>query len=145
MELVLSQWHIDEIVSHAKATIPNEACGFLFGHCNEAVNEVVEVTPVSNAEPSPVSYVFDPKEQFSLMNEMKERGMDIVGIFHSHPASPAIPSLTDIRRSFFPGTREPNFPGVVHVIVGLSGTVPELNAYLLEQEGATKVKLKVRR
>jgi proteasome lid subunit RPN8/RPN11 len=141
MELVLSQWHIDEIVSHAKSVLPDEACGLLFGHGNE----VVEVTPVTNSEPSPVSYVFDPKEQLSVMNGMKERGLTLVGIFHSHPVSPPVPSLTDIRRSFFPSTREPNFPGAVYVIVGLSTTVPEIKAYLLQPEDASKVDIKVRR
>ncbi len=138
-QLVISREHLDALIAHARSDLPNEACGLLFGR----QGRVEQVRPILNAEPSPVSYSFDSGEQLRVMREMGDRGLELLGIYHSHPESPPIPSLTDIRRAFFPGTREPNFPSAVYVIVGLSEDVPEVNAFLILEDEARKVHLHV--
>ncbi|HEB01922.1 MAG TPA: M67 family peptidase, partial [Nitrospirae bacterium] len=95
--------------------------------------------------PSPVSYSFDSTEQLRVMKEMESRGLKLVGIYHSHPDSPPIPSLTDIRRAFFPGTREPNFPDAAYMIVSLTENEPEVNVFLILGSEVQKVELIIER
>ncbi len=137
--LVISREHLDAVIAHARSDLPNEACGFLFGRNGS----VEQVRPILNTDPSPVSFSFDSNEQLRVTNEMEKRGLELLGIYHSHPDSPPIPSLTDIRRAFFPGTREPNYPSAVYVIVGLSEDEPEVNAFLFLGDEARKVQIHV--
>lgn len=80
------------MLAHCRESYPDEACGLLAG-TGDRVSGLFEMT---NTEPSPVSYFMDPKEQFSAMKEMREKGLQMVGIFHSHPQSPAYPSARDV-------------------------------------------------
>ncbi|MCK4911846.1 MAG: M67 family metallopeptidase [Thermodesulfovibrionales bacterium] len=137
--LVISREHLDAVIAHSRSDLPNEACGFLFGR----QGRVEQVRPILNTDPSPVSYSFDSSEQFRVMGEMESQGLELLGIYHSHPESPPIPSLTDIRRAFFPGTRDPNYPSAAYVIVGLSEDEPEVNAFLFLGDEARKVHLHV--
>ncbi len=138
-ELLISREHLDAVIAHCRSDLPDEACGLLFGRDSR----VEHVRPILNTEPSPVSYSFDPSEQLRVMREMESEGFELLGIYHSHPDSPPIPSLTDIRRAFFPGTREPNYPSAVYVIVGLSEDLPEINAFLILGDEARRVHLHV--
>jgi proteasome lid subunit RPN8/RPN11 len=140
-DIVISSEQLDAVVAHGRSCLPDEACGLLFGRDGR----VSRVRPVSNSEPSPVSYILDPRDQMTAMKEMEAEGLELVGIYHTHPESPAMPSLTDIRRAFFPGTKEPNFPDAVYLIVGLSGDVPEANAFRILEDGVQKVEVRVER
>ena len=139
-ELVLTKTQMDALVAHAMSELPNEACGMLFGH-----DLVVErVRPIKNIEPSPVSYVFDSKDQLKAMKEMSGEGLGLVGIYHSHPESPPIPSLTDIKRSFFPETHEPNFPDAVYLIIGLADDEPEPEAFTIDKQATRRVPIHIK-
>jgi len=87
-----------EIFAHLNAHQPNEACGVLGGQGGR----VLKVYPVSNATPSPVRYTMEPNEQVRAMMEIEERGWELVGIFHSHPAGPPVPSETDVAEAYYP-------------------------------------------
>lgn len=139
--LTISREHLDAVISHARSDLPNEACGLLFG----SDGRVEQVRPILNVDSSPVTYSFDSREQLRVMGEMESRGLKLVGIYHSHPDSPPIPSLTDIERAFFPGTREPNFPDAVYMIVSLTENEPEVNAFLILGSEVQKVELKIER
>jgi proteasome lid subunit RPN8/RPN11 len=82
----------DRMLAHCREAYPDEACGLLAGS-GARVTALFEMT---NTEPSPVSYFMDPKEQFIAMKEMREKGLQMVGIFHSHPQSPSYPSPKDV-------------------------------------------------
>lgn len=140
-ELQISEAHINAVLEHCRCSLPNEACGMLGGRADE----VMSVFALTNANPSPVSYTIDPMQQLKVLRELEAAGQELVGIYHSHPQSPALPSLTDINRAFFPGTRELNYPGVVYLILGLSGAAPEINAFVITGEGIEKIALKVTR
>jgi proteasome lid subunit RPN8/RPN11 len=138
-ELVIPQSLLDEAVMHARQMRPDEACGLLLGD-----GRVVKaVKAMTNANPSPVSYSLEPGEQLKAMKEAEAGGLSLMGIYHSHPSSPAMPSLTDIERAFFPGTREPNFPGAAYVIIGLMTDVPDVKAYLIEKDEVRRVEIHV--
>jgi proteasome lid subunit RPN8/RPN11 len=93
------------MVTHALAEYPNECCGVLAGSLNgspDAPATAERFFPMKNADASPVSYRLDPKEQLHVFNEMEDRGLDLVGIYHSHTHSEAYPSDTDKRLAFYP-------------------------------------------
>jgi proteasome lid subunit RPN8/RPN11 len=136
-EIRISREHLSKMVAHAREGRPNEVCGFMGGRDNT----VEKLYRMENADSSPVSYSFDSGEQLRAMKELESEGLNMVGIYHSHPEAPAMPSQTDIKRAFFPGTREPNYPGVVYVIVSLMPVEPEVRAYLITEDALKKVEI----
>lgn len=119
-ELVISREHVDQLVTHCRACYPNEACGILAG----TGNTVTRVYPMTNIEPSPVSYLMDSKEQFSMMKELRQEGLAMLAIFHSHPQSPAYPSGKDISLAFY--------QDVVYLIIGLTyPESPDIKSYTI--------------
>jgi proteasome lid subunit RPN8/RPN11 len=99
----------DDIVAHARAGLPNEACGILAGRDGRAER----FYPAQSDEPSPFYYRIDSREQIRIIGEIEDAGMDVVGIYHSHTSSPAYPSRTDVEQAFW--------PDAVYVIVSLAG------------------------
>ena len=102
----------DKIVAHARADHPDEACGVLAGPAGSDRPE--RFVPMTNAARSPTFYEFDSTEQFQVWREMDERDEEPVVIYHSHTATEAYPSRTDISYANEPGahyvlvsTREP--------------------------------------
>jgi proteasome lid subunit RPN8/RPN11 len=83
-----------KIVAHAWADHPDEACGVIAGP--EGSDRPERFIPMLNAERSPTFYRFDSTEQFLLWREMDERGEEPIVIYHSHTATEAYPSRTDI-------------------------------------------------
>lgn len=66
-------------------------------------------------------YRIDPREQLAAFRSMDEAGEELVGIYHSHPASVPYPSPTDRAEAYY--------PDAVYVLVSLRGGGPELRAY----------------
>jgi [CysO sulfur-carrier protein]-S-L-cysteine hydrolase len=83
-----------KIVAHARADHPDEACGIIAGPAGSDRPE--RFIPMLNAERSPTFYRFDSTEQFRVWREMDERGEEPIVIYHSHTATEAYPSRTDI-------------------------------------------------
>ena len=83
-----------KIVAHARADHPDEACGVIAGPAGS--DRPVRFIPMLNAERSPTFYRFDSMEQLRVWREMDERGEEPVVIYHSHTATQAYPSRTDI-------------------------------------------------
>jgi proteasome lid subunit RPN8/RPN11 len=96
---------------------------------------------LENSNPSAATYLIDPADHMRALKDMSDRGLELVGIYHSHPDSPPLPSITDINQAFFPGTKDLNYPGVAYVIVGLSGPSPEVKAYRIEADGVERVEI----
>ena len=84
----------DAIVAHALADHPNEACGIVAGP--EGSDQPVRFIPMVNAELSPTFYRFDSAEQLKVWREMDDRDEVPVVIYHSHTATDAYPSRTDV-------------------------------------------------
>ena len=89
---------VDEMVRHALAERPNEACGMVAGLGNRAT----KVYPATNAEKSPVRYLMEPRDQLRIMRDMEDHGWDLLGIFHSHTHTAAYPSQTDVSLAYYP-------------------------------------------
>jgi [CysO sulfur-carrier protein]-S-L-cysteine hydrolase len=91
----------DAIIAHARADEPDEACGVLAGPAGSDRPE--RFIPMQNAERSPTFYRFDSLEQLRVWREMEERDEEPVVIYHSHTATKAYPSRTDIAYASEPG------------------------------------------
>lgn len=96
--LVLKNTDLQKIYEHCQREYPNEACGILAGHGGT----VKKIYSMVNAELSPAFYVMEPQEQFRVMKEMRQAGLELVGIYHSHTGSQAYPSATDVSLAYYP-------------------------------------------
>jgi proteasome lid subunit RPN8/RPN11 len=85
---------MDAIVAHARRDHPDEACGIVAGPTGS--DRPVRLVPMANAERSPTFYRFDSLEQLRVWREMDDRDEQPVVIYHSHTATEAYPSRTDI-------------------------------------------------
>jgi proteasome lid subunit RPN8/RPN11 len=90
--LELPRTMLDEIVAHARRDHPDEACGLVAGRDGVATR----VIPMENAERSPTFYRFDAQEQLRVWRSMDDADEVPLVIYHSHTATEAHPSRTDI-------------------------------------------------
>ncbi|AXK37816.1 peptidase [Streptomyces armeniacus] len=92
--LTITQELYDRIVAHARADHPDEACGVIAGPAGSGRPE--RFIPMLNAARSPTFYEFDSTDLLKLYREMDDRDEEPVVIYHSHTATEAYPSRTDI-------------------------------------------------
>ncbi|GAA2721413.1 M67 family metallopeptidase [Actinocorallia aurantiaca] len=111
--LTITQEIVDQITAHARADHPDEACGVVAGPVGSDRPE--RFVSMENAERSPTFYRFDSLEQLKVWREMDDRDEEPVVIYHSHTATEAYPSRTDVSYAAEPGahyvlvsTREEN-------------------------------------
>lgn len=83
---------LDEMIEHTLADAPNECCGLIGGTGDEAKS----LHRAKNKAASPLRYEIDSQEQLEIYKKILAAGEDIVGIYHSHTKTAAIPSQTDI-------------------------------------------------
>jgi proteasome lid subunit RPN8/RPN11 len=122
----------DEIVEHARAEAPNEACGIIAGQDGRPVH----VYRMRNAERSRVSYRLDGREQLEVFNEIEDKGWDLLAFYHSHTHTEAYPSRTDRARAQWQdpatGQEVPAYPGTSYLIASLRDPEPVLRAFRFE-------------
>jgi len=124
------------IVEHARAEYPNEACGVIVGSAPAAEGgEPLRWEPVRNAAASPYRYEIDPDDLLRLTLATEEAGEEFWAIVHSHVASPARPSPTDIGLAFY--------PDALYVLVSLLELPPEIRAWRILDGEVHEVELLV--
>ena len=89
-----------ELIAHARAEVPNEACGLLAGSLADGVASAYH--PARNADASPYVYTVHPEDLVRIVFGIEDAGQDLVAIFHSHTHTPAVPSPTDRRQAQYP-------------------------------------------
>jgi len=111
--LVIAQATVDDMVAHARRDHPDEACGIVAGPVGSGRPE--RFVPMVNAARSPTFYEFDSMDLLRLYRELDDRDEEPVVIYHSHTATEAYPSRTDITYAQEPGahyvlvsTRDPH-------------------------------------
>ena len=92
--LTISRDLYEKIIEHARKDHPDEACGVIAGPAGS--DRPVRFIPMQNAERSPTFYRFDSREQLKVWREMDDNDEEAVVIYHSHTATEAYPSRTDI-------------------------------------------------
>ncbi len=103
--LRITQVHFDEIRRHGEETYPHECCGVLLGHVEGSGNAVTDAVPADNArtDTSHNRYEIAPRELIRIQQQARNRGLDIVGFYHSHPNHPAEWSKTDLEEAHWIG------------------------------------------
>lgn len=108
-----------KLIGVCAAGLPNEACGVAGGR----PGEIVGLYPLTNVSASPERYTVDPEEQLAAYHSMNDEGLECVAVFHSHPATPARPSRTDIAEAYD--------PTVFYVIVSFAAEKPSVRAFTI--------------
>jgi len=127
-QLILHQTQWDEMLRHVMEHAPLEACGLLAGK-NDRVEKVILVR---NQAQSPVRFVMDPYEQFQAFEWIESHGLELVGIFHSHPTGPQTVSPTDIEEAAYE---------VVHVVWSHLNGQWKARGFWIESGRAIKIAL----
>jgi proteasome lid subunit RPN8/RPN11 len=123
----------DEMVAHGLSNLPNEACGVLAGK----EGRPVKFFPMTNADESPLTYRFEPKESLRVWNEIEDEGFEQLAIFHTHTHTEAYPSVTDRKRAMWADSDQPSFPDTYYLIVSLEDrAAPVLRAFRILDGGA---------
>jgi len=103
----------------------------------------VAVHRARNAAASPLRYIIDPQEQYRIMQEIDDAGLDLGVIYHSHTRSDPVPSQTDINLAKLGGSDLPAFPGTLYLIVGVKGPDADLRTWSIVGDEVTQVELQV--
>jgi len=109
---------------HANEQNPYEACAILLGNKDEKIWEATEIFLTENIEKSEINFTVSNEQLLEGYKMAEEKGLDVVGIFHSHPKSLPSPSNTDMK--FMKGNP---IPWIIY-----SGLTKEMKAYLLDSE-----------
>ena len=108
-----------QMVAHCITGLPDEACGLLGG--DPATGEVVRCYPTRNMAASAKLYTVDPREHLQADRDAEARGIELIGVFHSHTHTDAYPSPTDVAQAPDPGWH--------YVLVSLRDTLPVVRSY----------------
>jgi proteasome lid subunit RPN8/RPN11 len=122
----------DGMLEHAREEAPNECCGIVGGKDGEATT----LYRATNAEHSPLRYTLDPNDLFRItFREIPENGEEMLAIYHSHTASPAYPSQTDINLATYPDS--------IYLILSLAGGEEPLRGFRIDDGDISEVELTV--
>ena len=114
------------IEQFARAGYPHEACGLLLGRCDGDATRLARVTHARNLATNRLAdrYLLDPQDYLAADEEARRDGLEIVGIWHSHPDHPARPSSTDLANAW---------PDYTYLIIAVhQGEVVDLTAWRLD-------------
>ncbi len=121
----------EKMLEHAKAGLPDEACGLLGGYEEDGNQVVTDVYLLTNIDHSNEHFSMDPREQLAAVKDIRAKGRILLGNFHSHPESPSRPSQEDIRLAFDPKAH--------YLILSLmEADHPVLNSFHIEKGEVTK-------
>lgn len=102
MRLILSSQHIQELKKLAAQDPHLECCGYLLGSIQGQDNILHTIVPMQNIHPAPhTHFTFSPHDQIKVAQIIKKMPLQIIGIYHSHPSSPPLPSSQDLEFAFF--------------------------------------------
>ena len=108
----------DDMIAHAREGFPLEVCGIL-GGTGESVSAIYRMT---NTDASNEHFMMEPREQFTVIKDLRAKGLTMLAVYHSHPESPARPSEEDIRLALT--------SDVSYVIISLDdAAAPDIKSY----------------
>ena len=123
LSIKLKRAHVDEMFAHARQMSPAECCGLVGG----TLHRVQSIYHLRNvASDTLVGYEAAPEDLFAAQRSMRQRGEELLGIYHSHPRSrEPVPSETDVRLAYY--------PSAVYFIIGLSADSETLRAFRISE------------
>ncbi len=136
MNLKLNRDGLKTIDEHALKSFPRECCGLLLGKFGENVIEVEEVVEADNVLGSPVAFEADAELVFKAIKRAEKSGLELVGIYHSHPKIAAYVSARDSEMMKL-------WPGVVWLIVSVvEDHILERKAHVLKNDKTEEIEIK---
>ncbi|NIA06273.1 MAG: hypothetical protein GWP14_01315 [Actinobacteria bacterium] len=121
-----------QMLAQAQAEAPIEACGLLAG----TDHRVQRLYKMTNTDQSADHFTMAPEEQFAAIKDMRAKGLEMLAIYHSHPASPARPSAEDIRLALT--------DGVLYVVLSLQeSSEPKVRAFYIDDGVVSESELKI--
>ncbi len=151
---------LDDIVAHAREAKPYECCGLLAGAGDLVIEQyrianrvgrdpqagdlfeqmsAKKLTALSERQREEVAYFMDTREQARAQRDWQQKGLDLLVVYHSHPASPPYPSDTDIKLAQAPLAFYPN---LLFVIVSLMASVPDIKAHRITKDRSHPVEFR---
>ena len=135
MKFKLKSADLKAVEAHALRNFPRECCGLLLGKFGKNVIEVKEVVKAENVLGSPVAFEVDAELVFKVIKRAEKSGLELVGIYHSHPNLAAYVSARDSEIMKL-------WPGVAWLIVSAAKErVVERKAYMLDNGGIKELKI----
>ena len=160
-DLIIPQHILDDLVAHAKEAAPFECCGLLAGN-DKTVSRLYRIKNIvamegaqnlssfdtakaahlerlSPAERAEIAFVMDMQDFSAAKKDMRNSGLDLQAVYHSHPHDPARPSLTDIKiatdyEEIWPKI---NLPIPAYLLISLMGPAPDIRCYWIESGQVT--------
>ncbi len=123
-KIIIPKSFLTSLELYANDQNPYEACAILLGNTDEKTWETVEIFLTKNIEKSEINFTVSNEQLLEGYKKAEENGLDVVGIFHSHPKSVASPSSTDVKFM-----KVNPVPWVIY-----SGLTKEMKAYFLDSE-----------
>jgi len=128
LTLVLEQHHLEAIRRHGESEYPREACGLLGGHWSDPARTVLALEPLRNSRVDSARnrYLIDPEAYRRAEARLARDELDVIGVYHSHPDHPAVPSIFD---------RDHAWPRLSYVIVEVaSGQARAVRSWVLADD-----------
>ena len=123
-KIIISNKLRENLVQHANKQNPYEACAILLGNTDNEIWETDEIFLTENTDKSEINFTVSNEQLLAGYKSAEEKGLDVVGIFHSHPKSVPSPSNTDIKFM-----KVNPVPWIIY-----SGLTNEMKAYILDVE-----------
>ncbi len=151
---------LDDMVAHAREVKPYECCGLLAGTAgvvtqqyritNRVAHEpqaeqlfehmsAKNLNALSERQRAEVAYFMDTREQARAQRDWQQKELDLLVVYHSHPASPPYPSDTDIKLAQAPLAF---YPDLTFLIISLLGPVPDIKAHRIVKDHSYPVEFK---
>ncbi|MGJ7440904.1 Mov34/MPN/PAD-1 family protein [Aquipuribacter sp. MA13-6] len=124
---------LESVLAHARRDHPDEACGVIAGPAGS--DDAVRLVPMLNAARSPTFYEFDTAELLALYRDMDDRDEEPVVVYHSHTATEAAPSRTDIALA--------SEPGAHYLLVSTRSDLDEVRSWRIVDGEATEEPVQV--
>jgi proteasome lid subunit RPN8/RPN11 len=119
----------EALIAHAQREAPNECCGLLIGK-GQAVSDA---HPARNKVASQTRFTINPADHFVAIRKARAAGLEVIGAYHSHPNSAALPSVSDLA--------DAHEGAPVMLIVSLVPPEPVVRGFLLEPNGSKEIRL----
>jgi proteasome lid subunit RPN8/RPN11 len=135
MKVLLKKADYDKMVAHAKANLPEEACGLIAGHDEDGVRVIEKVYLIENVDHTNEHFTITPKAQLEAIKNMRQNGLKPLGNWHSHPESPSRSLQEDIRLAYDSSAS--------YLILSLMNEEPVLHSFHVENGQSTKEDLNI--
>lgn len=135
MKVLLKKADYDKMVAHAKANLPEEACGLIAGHDEDGVRVIEKVYLIENVDHTNEHFTVTPKAQLEAIKNMRQNGLKPLGNWHSHPESPSRSSQEDIRLAYDSSAS--------YLILSLMDEEPVLHSFHVENSQSTREDLNI--